>query len=174
MEKLPSKGKHTVKVGNHVHTNVILKPAIVKLKHKWRILEIHKKLKDQQLKIFLFICRLLYQNLMVTNQNYIIANQKSTIDAHTKRKNNPNISLNLVIKLQKKKRTKEEGKKKKAYENKSKTINKMAVRIYILIITLNVNRLTVATKRHRLESGYQKGPIYVYKRPTSDLGTHTD
>ena len=94
--------------------------------------------------------RLLYQNLMVTNQNYIIANQKSTIDAHTKRKNNPNISLNLVIKLQKKKRTKEEGKEKKAYENKSKTINKMSIRTYIFIIILNVNGSNMPTKIHRL------------------------
>ena len=57
MEKLPSKGKYSVKVGNHVHTNVILKPEIGERKHKWRILEIHMKLKDQQLKIVLFICR---------------------------------------------------------------------------------------------------------------------
>ena len=34
--------------------------------------------KDQQLKSILFIYKLLYQNLMVT------ANQKSTIDTHTK------------------------------------------------------------------------------------------
>ena len=123
MEKLPSKGKHTVKVGNHVHTNVILKPTAVKRKHKWRILEIHMKLKDQQLKIFLFICRLLYQNLMATNQKYIIANKKSTIDAHTKRKKNPNISLNLVIKLHEK-RIKEEGKKKKTMKTNPKQLTK--------------------------------------------------
>ena len=38
------------------------------------------KLRDQQLKTTLYIYRLLNQNLMVT------ANQKSTVDTHTKRK----------------------------------------------------------------------------------------
>ena len=30
MEKLTSKGKHTVKVGNHPHTNMISKPTIMR------------------------------------------------------------------------------------------------------------------------------------------------
>ena len=30
MEKLTGKGKHIVKVGNHQHTNVISKPAIMR------------------------------------------------------------------------------------------------------------------------------------------------
>ena len=30
MEKLTGKGKHTVKVGNHPHTNTISKPATVR------------------------------------------------------------------------------------------------------------------------------------------------
>ena len=38
------------------------------------------KLRDQQLKTILYIYGLLYQNLMAT------ANQKSTIDTHTKKK----------------------------------------------------------------------------------------
>ena len=52
----------------------------------------------------------------------------------------------------------------------------MVIGIYILIITLNVNGLTAPTKRYRLAEWIQnKDPIYaVYKRPTSDLGTHTD
>ena len=80
MEKLTGKGKHTVKLENHSHTN-ISKPAIVrKGEHKCRILEIHLKLKDQQLKTILFIYRLLYQNLIVTT------NRKSTINTHTKKK----------------------------------------------------------------------------------------
>ena len=67
MEKLTGKGKHTVKIGNHLHTNTMSKPAIVRRgEHKCRILEMHLKLKDQQLKTILFIYRLLYQNLMVT------------------------------------------------------------------------------------------------------------
>ena len=40
--------------------------------------------------------------------------------------------------------------KKKTYKNKPKTIKKMVIGTYISIITLNVNGLNVATKRHRL------------------------
>ena len=48
MEKLTSKGKHKVKVGNHLHTNMILKLATVRRgEHKCRILKMHLKLKDQ-------------------------------------------------------------------------------------------------------------------------------
>ena len=45
-----------------------------------------------------------------------------------------------------------------------------------MTITLNVNGLNASTKRHRLAEWIQKGKtsyIRVYKRPTSDLGTHT-
>ena len=38
MEKLTSKGKHKVKVGNHPHTNMISKPAVVRrAEYKYRI-----------------------------------------------------------------------------------------------------------------------------------------
>ena len=47
--------------------------------------------------------------------------------------------------------------KEKTYNNKPKTIKKMVTGTYILITTLNVNGLNA--------------PL---KRPTSDLGTHTD
>ena len=52
----------------------------------------------------------------------------------------------------------------------------MVIGTYITIITLNVDGLKAPTKRHRLAEGYKnKTHIYaVYKRPTSDLGTHTD
>ena len=54
MGKLTSKGKHTVKVGIHPHTNMISKPEIVgRGEHKCRILEMHLKLRDQQVKILL-------------------------------------------------------------------------------------------------------------------------
>ena len=105
MEKLTDKGKHIVKVGNHVHTNMISKPATVRRgENKCRILEMHLKLKEQQIKTSLFAYRLLYQNFMAT------ANQKSTIDTHTKQKNGSK-QLKLVIKSQEK-RTKDERKKK--------------------------------------------------------------
>ena len=80
-KKLTSKGKHTVKVGNHPYTNMISKPTIMRRGEcKCKILEMHLKLRDQQLKTILYIYRLLYQNLMVTT------NQKSTIDTHTQKK----------------------------------------------------------------------------------------
>ena len=69
----------TVKVGNHPYTNMISKPAIVRRGgYKCRSL-------------YIYIYRLLYQNLMV------ITNQKSTIDTQT-RKSNPNTTLNIVPK----------------------------------------------------------------------------
>ena len=84
---------------------MISKPAVVRRgEYKCRILEMHLKLKDQQLKTILFTYRLLYQNLMGT------ANQKSTIVTQ-KRKRNPNTTLKLVIKSQEK-RTKEDRQKK--------------------------------------------------------------
>ena len=50
MGNLTSKGKHTVNVGNHPHTN-ISKPANMRRgEYKCRILEMHLKLRDQQLK----------------------------------------------------------------------------------------------------------------------------
>ena len=52
----------------------------------------------------------------------------------------------------------------------------MVIGTYISITALNVNGLNAPTKRHRLLNGYKnKTHIYaVYKRATSDLGTHTD
>ena len=50
----------------------------------------------------------------------------------------------------------------------------MAIRTYILIITFNVNGLK-AKDRDWLKEHKNNNCIYaVYKRPTSDLGTHTD
>ena len=66
MEKFTGKGKHTLQVGNHPHTNISRLAIVTRGDHKYRILEMHLKLKDQQLKTILFIYRLLYQNLMVT------------------------------------------------------------------------------------------------------------
>ena len=52
----------------------------------------------------------------------------------------------------------------------------MVIRTYISIITLNVNGLNAPTKRHTLAKWIQKKThaYAVYKRPSSDLGTHTD
>ena len=64
----------------------------------------------------------------------------------------------------------------KTYKNKPKTIKKMVIGKYISIITLIVNALNFQPKDTGLLNGYKnKTHIYaVYKRPTSDLGTHTD
>ena len=57
MGKLTGKGKHTVKVGNHPHTNIISKPAVMRRsEYKCRILEMHLKLRDQQFKTILCVC----------------------------------------------------------------------------------------------------------------------
>ena len=54
----------------------------------------------------------------------------------------------------------------------------MATGRYVSIINLNVNRLNAPTERYRLAEWIQKQkPIYmlwVYKKPISDLKTHTD
>ena len=79
---------------------------------------------------------------------------------------NSNTTLKIVIKPEKK-RTK--GKKKsprdkgpeKINKNKSKTINRRAIRTYISIITLNVNELHAPTKRHRLAEWIQKQDLYI-------------
>ena len=80
---------------------MISKPEIVRRgEHKCRILEMHLKLKDQQIKTLFFVYILLYQNLTVT------ANQKSTIDRHTKMKkeskHNTKVSHQIMIEENKK------------------------------------------------------------------------
>ena len=53
----------------------------------------------------------------------------------------------------------------------------MVIGTHISKITINVNGLNASTKRHRLAEWIQKQNLYiyaVYKRPTSDLGTHMD
>ena len=47
---------------------------------------------------------------------------------------------------------------------------------YLSITTLNVNGLNAPTKRQTLDEKKQKqDPVYVvYKRPTSNQGTHAD
>ena len=47
------------------------------------------------------------------------------------------------------------------YTNKPKTIKKMFIGTYKLIITLNVNRLNAPTKRHRLTEQIQKQDPYI-------------
>ena len=50
MRKPTCKGKHTVKAGNHPHTNMILKPVTMRgREYKCRTFKLHLKLRDQHL-----------------------------------------------------------------------------------------------------------------------------
>ena len=51
--------------------------------------------------------------------------------------------------------------KKKIYKIKPQTIKKMAIEVYISIITLYVNGLNIPTKRHRLAEWIKKLDKYV-------------
>ena len=50
----------------------------------------------------------------------------------------------------------------KDLQKETKTIKKMVIGTYILIITLNVNGLNAPTKRHRLAEWIQKQHLYIY------------
>ena len=59
----------------------------------------------------------------------------------------------------------------------------MAIRTFILIITSNINKLNAPTKPHRLSECIKTNkqakkciyaPYTLYRRPTSDLGIHTE
>ena len=69
-------------IRNYPRTILPLKSEIVRRGgYKSRTLEMHLQLRDQQLKTISYIYRLLYQNSRIT------ANQKSTIDTQTNKKN---------------------------------------------------------------------------------------
>ena len=55
--------------------------------------------------------------------------------------------------------------KKKTLKNKPKTIQKMAIGTFILIIILNVNELNAPTKKYRL-NGRKTRPIYMLPKET--------
>ena len=117
MGKLTGKGKHRVKVENYSHTNMISKPVIVRRgEYKCRLLEMHLKLRDQQLKTISYTDRLLCQNLMVTT------NQKFIIDIHPKkRKESKHNTRNIQI-------TTEENKRRKEQKTNTKTTPKQLTR----------------------------------------------
>ena len=135
--------------------------------YKCRTLEMHLQLKDQQLKTISYIFRLLYQNFRAT------ANKKSTIDTQTKKNQ---LKYNTNNSHQTKRGENKRRRKKKNNKNKPKIVNKMAIRIYISIITLNVNGLNAQPKDIDWLHGY-KNKIHIYtvfKRPTSVLETSTN
>ena len=125
---------------NHPHTNTVSKPATVRRQHIYRIFEMHLKL------------RLTTENNFACIQTAISnlqGNQKMKIHngyIHNKKKQyNHNTKYSHRIMR---------GKKKD--KHKFKTSNKMTIRIYILIVTLNMNRLNAPTRRYRLADWIQK------------------
>ena len=107
----------------------------------------HLYLRDQQLKTISYIYIYTYtpkSKLQATeNQKYAIhtqINKKNQLKYNTKASHQTTRGNN--------KRRREE---KKSNKNKAKAINKMAIRTYISIITLNVNGLNAPTKRQRLD-----------------------
>ena len=87
----------------------------------------------------------------------VTKNQKPIIDTHTKNKKESkhNTKVSNQITRQGNKREKK-IREKKASRNKSKTINKMAVRTYISMISLNISRFSAPTKIHRLAERIHK------------------
>ena len=104
--------------------------------------KMHLKLRDQQLKAIMYMYILLYQNLTVT------VNEKSIIDTHANKKKES--KQNIKERQQITKGENERGKEEKTYKNNYKTINKLVIRTYILIITLNIDGLNAPAKRHTL------------------------
>ena len=101
----------------------------------------------------------------------VTANQKSTIDTHTNKKKQSKHNTTDSHQI----RTEENKRRKKTNKKKSKTIKLMAIRMYISIITLNVNGLKVPTKR--LTEWLQKQDPYVCCLQEIHfivLGTHTN
>uniref|UniRef100_A0A8D1HM73 exodeoxyribonuclease III n=1 Tax=Sus scrofa TaxID=9823 RepID=A0A8D1HM73_PIG len=121
--------------------------------YKCKTLEMHLQLRQQQVKTILYTYRLLYKNFRVT------ANQKSTTDTQTNKKNQ--LKYNTKDSHQTRRGENKKRREEKSNKNKSKTVNKMAIRTYISIITLNVNGLNAPTKRHRLAEWIQKQDLYI-------------
>ena len=123
MTRLTSKGIYTVKIRNHPCTIMPPKSEIMRRGgYKCRTLEMHLQLRDQQLKTILYMYRLLNQNFRVT------ANQKSTIDTQTYKKNQLKYSTkdsHQTTRGENKRRRKE-----KEQQKKSKTVNKITIKTY--------------------------------------------
>ena len=69
MTRLTGKGIHIVKVGNHPYTNMLPKSEIMRRGgYKYRILEIHLQLRNQQLKATIYIYIYIY--VPISNQKW--------------------------------------------------------------------------------------------------------
>ena len=109
MVKLTANSKHPLKVGNHPQTH-IPKPGIMRRgEYKCRILKMHLKLRDQQLKT-IFVCVCVCRERERERETAISkahGKQKSKIYkryTHKKRKSNPSTTLKIVFKPQENKR----------------------------------------------------------------------
>ena len=165
MTRLTSKGIYTVKIRNHPCTIIPSKSEIMRRGgYKCGTPEMNLQLREQQLKTISYTYRLLHQNFRIT------ANQKSTIDTQTNKKNH--LKYNTKDSHQTR-RGEYKKRRKKSNKNKCKAINKMAIRTYISTITLNVNGLNTPNDIDWLNGYKNKTHIYaVFKRPTSLLGIH--
>ena len=82
MTRLTSKGMYTVKIQNHPCAIIPPKSEIMRRGgYKCRTLEMNLQSREQQFKTISYTYRLLYQNFRIT------ANQKSTFDTQTNKKN---------------------------------------------------------------------------------------
>lgn len=98
-------------------------------------------LHDHQLTIIVCcVLKMLYMNLMET------VNQKPVIDTE-KIKRNPSLTLKKLISHKGREQEKKRGTGKN-FINNQKTKNKMAINIYLSVITLSVNGLSFSGKRH--------------------------
>ena len=122
--------------------------------YKCRTLEMNLQFREQQLKTISYTYRLLYQNFRIT------ANQISTIDTQTNKKNQLKYNTkdnHQTRRGENKRRTGKKG----AARTTPKQLIKMAIRTYISIITLNINGLNAPTKRQRLAEWIQKQDPYI-------------
>ena len=110
-----------------------------------------------------------HAHLMVTT------NQNSIIDTHKKRERNPNITINIVIRLQGK-RIKEEQRNRKELQNNQRTMSKIAISACLSLIALNVNGLNGLIKKLGSVNGLKNKTHTdaAYKRLISDLKSHAD
>ena len=142
MTRLTGKGIYTVKLGTHLHTNMLPKPEILR-RVQCRILEIHLQLRDQQVKTIYVDIQTpilkLHGNCKPNIYNRYTHKQEKAIQTQHRRQSSNH------------KGRKQEKGRKKTNKNKSKTVNKMSIRTYISIIILNVNGLNGPTKRHKLD-----------------------
>ena len=91
----------------------------------------------------------------------VTVKQKSMIYSHTKKELKHNTKDSHQITEENKRRKEKKDLKKQI----QKTMKKMAMWAYILIITLNVNELNATTKRQTGWMDTKTGPMYMLPKP---------